>query len=181
MEAWKWSNVILRNERGQLMPGTGINGNPKLAGHGLSLLAVKQREQIIADLGGEAVLSATDLIRIDEAVRLMQRGRRAKSAEDAAPRSALSTVCKRASSSRSGDAPAQGRSVRPRSSDSPGTADDLAAPPGRHSLFTQRTHRRRCDGRWHGLWRAQCERLLAIGRFRLDGTGLLQAVTVPSR
>jgi hypothetical protein len=32
------------------MPGTGANGDPKLAGHGLSAVAVKQREQIIVPI-----------------------------------------------------------------------------------------------------------------------------------
>jgi hypothetical protein len=57
-------------------------GDQKLAGKGLSVLAVKQREEIIATLGGASALSPIDLIRVDMAVRMLQRSRRRASAED---------------------------------------------------------------------------------------------------
>jgi hypothetical protein len=58
------------------------NDGLELTKHGLSVVALRQREQIIATLGGTAALSAIDLIRIDQAVRMLQRSRRKASAED---------------------------------------------------------------------------------------------------
>jgi hypothetical protein len=58
------------------------NDGLELTKHGLSVVAQKQREALITALGGAATLSAIDIIKLDQAVRLLQRSRRGTTAED---------------------------------------------------------------------------------------------------
>ena len=71
---------IARDQHGQFAPGPGNHGSGT---HGLSGLAVRQRAQIIADLGGVEILSATDVMLCDTAARLLAKSRRVKNVNDA--------------------------------------------------------------------------------------------------
>jgi hypothetical protein len=68
----------LKPLRARELPG--VNSSPA---RGLSTVALKQRADIITTLGGAAALTPIDCIKVDEAVRLLQRGRRAKNTGDA--------------------------------------------------------------------------------------------------